>query len=79
MAFFLKCYTVKESISGIVIGLCDVLQIIPGACQVVRHPFVSSVSSADGRDRGDGFELGLGMTGPFYLTVKVLSAELSLS
>lgn len=46
---------------------------------MVRHPFISSVSSADGRDRGDRFELGLGMTGPFYLTVQELSAELSPS
>lgn len=35
--------------------------------------------AADGRDRWDGFELRLGMTEPFYLTVKALSAEASLS
>lgn len=79
MAFFLQCYTLKESISGIVFGLCDVFQIIPGACQVDRHPSVSSVSFGDGSDRADGFKLGLGTTGPFYLTMKVLSPELSLS
>lgn len=35
--------------------------------------------AADGRDRRDGFELRLGMTEPFYLTVKASSAEASLS
>lgn len=80
MAFFLQCYTVKESISGMIFGPGDVFQIILGACQVGdRHPSLSSVSFGDGSDRADGFELGLGTTGPFYLTVKVLSPELSLS
>lgn len=48
--------------------------------QVAAKFFVIPQSpSADGRDRRDGFELGLGMTEPFYLTVKVMSAEVSLS
>ncbi len=58
---------------------CDVFQIIPGACQVDRHPSFSSVSFSDGSNAADGFELGLRTTGPFYLTVEVLSPELSLS
>lgn len=40
---------------------------IPGACQV-DHLFVSSGSPADGREPGDGFELGLGTTGLFLAT-----------
>lgn len=48
--------------------------------QVAAKFFVIPRSpSADGGDRRDGFELGLGTTEPFYLTVKVLSAEVSLS
>lgn len=78
MAFFLHCYTVKDSISGIV--PCDVFQIISGACQVGDcHPSLSLVSFGDGSVRADRFELGLGTTGPFYLTVKVLSLEVSPS
>lgn len=73
MAFFLQSYTVKGSISGMVLDPCVVFQIIPGACQVDRHPSFSSVSFSDGSNGADGSELGLGTTGPFYLTVKVLS------
>lgn len=56
-------------------------KIIPGVCQADHHLLVSSVSPADGRERGDGFESGLGMTGPFYPTsvvngtIPVLEAE----
>lgn len=78
MAFFLHCYTVKDSISGRV--PCDAFQMISGACQHGDcRPSLSFLSSGDRGDRADGFELGLGTTGPFYLTVKVLSLEVSSS
>lgn len=78
--FFLQSYTVKEGISGPVFGQCDGFQINPGACQDGdQDPSFFPGSFGDGGDGADGFELGLGMTGSFYLSVKLLSPEVSLS